>query len=265
MVQRLAELFTPPPLDWELRGDPYLWADLANILGDTLVESPSTLRTLLERSIAGLIGSELDGDGDVLVAKYANGGLSDGRISRGFWRGTAIPMLVKRVKISAPRTHDYFAELYVAGLFGDHGWAIYFPKRDVGFDFIASKEVNGQTLLRPVQVKGLYPTEGKLDKSAYGFRGPLTAVHPDMVLAMPFFAASGRGVAPACVAYMPVPQASKDSPIRCQPARLIKGIPQPRVIFAKFFDQAGLIALEDPAWADQLEEQAPLLNRHPGL
>lgn len=36
---------------------------------------------------------------------------------------------------------DFFAELYVAGILGDAGWSIYFPKRDVGFDFIITKEV----------------------------------------------------------------------------------------------------------------------------
>lgn len=251
MPQRLAELFTPPPLDWGLRGDPYLWEELAALLGDTLVDSPLALRTLVERSITALTGADLGCEGEVLVPKYAHGGLSDGRISRSFWRDTAIPLLVKRIKHAAPRTHDYFAELYVAGLFGDHGWAVYFPKRDVGFDFVASKEINGVTVLRPVQVKGLYPTEVKLDKNVYGFRGPLTAVHRDMVLAMPFFAATGRGAAPACIAYMPLPLARQGKQFRSEPARLRNGIPSPRRDYTRFFDQDGLLALEDPAWQER--------------
>lgn len=101
---------------------------------------------------------------------------------------------------------DYFAELYVAGIFGDAGWSVYFPKRDVGFDFVASKEVEGGVLLRPVQVKGLYPTKLKKDKVTYGYQGELTAVHPAMVLALPFFAAHERGAAPEQVAYMPFSQ-----------------------------------------------------------
>lgn len=81
---------------------------------------------------------------------------------------------------------DYFAEIYVAGIFGDARWSVYFPKRDVGFDFIVSKEIKGSVLLRPVQVKGLYPTKEKKDKLPYGYQGDLTAVHPEMVLAIPF-------------------------------------------------------------------------------
>jgi hypothetical protein len=46
-----------------------------------------------------------------------------------------------------PHQRDYFAELYVAGLMGDTGWAVYFPKRDVGFDFIAVRNVEGTTLV----------------------------------------------------------------------------------------------------------------------
>ena len=55
----------------------------------------------------------------------------------------------------APATRDYFAELYVAALFGDDGWSVYFPKRDVGFDFIATKQVDNKILIRPVHVKGV--------------------------------------------------------------------------------------------------------------
>ncbi len=75
---------------------------------------------------------------------------------------------------------DYFAELYVAGLLGDNGWSIYFPMRDVGFDFIATKLLQGKVLVRPVQVKGLYPGEAKKNRNGYGYVGALTQLHSDM-------------------------------------------------------------------------------------
>jgi len=96
----------------------------------------------------------------------------------------------------APDTRDYFAELYVAGLFGDAGWAVYFPKRDVGFDFIVSKSANDEVLIRPIQVKGLYPTAAKGDKTSYGYKGELSTIHQQMVLVLPFFSANERGAAP---------------------------------------------------------------------
>ena len=60
-----------------------------------------------------------------------------------------VSFLDYEIQMSAPDTRDYFAELYVAGIFGDAGWSVYFPKRDVGFDFIVSKSVDDEILIKP--------------------------------------------------------------------------------------------------------------------
>lgn len=152
--------------------------------------------------------------------------------------------------MTSPDTRDYFAELYVAGVFGDAGWSVYFPKRDVGFDFVVSRSLGATTLLRPVQVKGLYPTSEKTDKTFYGYNGKLTATHPDMVLALPYFSATERGVAPACIAYMPFPllRARTRGGFRCVPAKFSGGIPTARRDFGAYFGEVGLAALADPLW-----------------
>jgi hypothetical protein len=149
----------------------------------------------------------------------------------------------------APATRDYFAELYVAALFGDAGWCVYFPKRDVGFDFIATKEVRGEILLRPVQVKGRFPTPEKTDKPLYGFRGELTAIHADMVLALPYFHRD-RPHSPECCAFMPRDQFKAPSAggMRCEPASFIGGHTTPRRDFAKYFDERGLSRVESEDW-----------------
>ena len=67
---------------------------------------------------------------------------------------------------------DYFAELYAAGLIGDNGWNVYFSKRDIGFDFIATKSIEGSVLIRPVPVKDLYPSEAKKTKPDMGMSEP---------------------------------------------------------------------------------------------
>jgi hypothetical protein len=145
---------------------------------------------------------------------------------------------------------DYFAELYVAGIFGDAGWAVYFPKRDVGFDFVVSKEVSGSILLRPVQVKGLYPTSVKKDKPTYGYQGDLSAVHPEMVLVLAFFAAHERGVAPEQIAYMPFAQlrGRARGGLRCVPSKFISGHAIPRESYEGYFGAAGLLSLEQTSW-----------------
>jgi len=146
---------------------------------------------------------------------------------------------------------DYFAELFVAGRFADAGWNVYFPHRDKGFDFIASKETDaGDYLIRPVQVKGKYPTKEKADKTVYGYVGRLSTLHQEMVLAIPFFSRDAAEV-PTCVAYLPRGIIRTHSRgFRCQPASFRNGLPAPRRDYAKFFDKDGLAMLEAPAWKD---------------
>jgi len=146
---------------------------------------------------------------------------------------------------------DYFAELYVAGRFADAGWNIYFPHRDMGFDFIVSKPdgKEGQ-IIRPVQVKGKYPAEEKGDKAIYGYVGRLSQLHPEMVLAIPFFSRQSPAM-PTCVAYMPISLIRKHSRgFRCQPTSFKSGVAFPRRDYAKFFDENGLHLLEEPSWKD---------------
>ena len=163
--------------------------------------------------------------------------------------------------ISAPEVHDYFAELYVAGRFADAGWNVYFPHRDAGFDFIVSKphaEV-GQ-LIRPVQVKGKYPTGEKGDKIVYGYVGRLSQTHPEMVLAIPFFSNEGPS-APTCVAYMPLKIVRPHQRgFRCEPASFHKGSAVPRRDYAKFFNDRGLALLEMLDWKDS---QVSVASRRP--
>lgn len=142
------------------------------------------------------------------------------------------------------KTRDYFAEMYVAGVMADAGWNIYFPHRDQGFDLIATLPTDGGTIVRPVQVKGKYPTEGKTDKARYGYVGKLTAFHEDMVLAIPLFEGMSDP-APTHIAWMPrheIKPMSGDR-WRCEPARFVGGHPEPRPGLAFYFGAPGLLRL----------------------
>jgi hypothetical protein len=144
---------------------------------------------------------------------------------------------------------DYFAELYVAGLLADAGWNVYFPHRDRGMDFIISKTGrDGQEIIRPVQVKGKYPEPTKTDKALYGYVGSLNQIHPQMVLAIPFFETSNTGPA-LLIAYMPW---SKIKPhqrgYRCEPAIFRGGAPKPRRDFQSYFDANGIAQIERDEW-----------------
>ena len=146
-------------------------------------------------------------------------------------------------------TRDYFAELYVAGLMADAGWNIYFPHRDRGLDFIASKTGrDGLEVLRPVQVKGKYPSRGKTDKTVYGYVGGLNQIHPEMVLAIPYFGSAAPGPA-LYVAYMPRTRIRSGARgFRCEPAQFRGGVPIPRREYRRYFDQEGLRRLEESDW-----------------
>src|ERR1700733_13921194 len=146
------------------------------------------------------------------------------------------------------KVSDYFAELHVAGRHADAGWDIYFPHRDKGFDFVISKVVHGAPILRPVQVKGKYPSGEKTDKSVYGYVGKLTRTHPEMVLAIPSFSASSPHT-PVYIAFMPWASVKPHSRgIHCQPATYRGGEPKPRRKFEKFFDEDGIKRMDSLAW-----------------
>lgn len=150
-------------------------------------------------------------------------------------------------KGKAPATRDYFAELYVAGLMGDRKWNVYFPKRDDGFDFVATKVVGGGTVIRPVQVKGLYPTREKLDKVAYRWTGRLSQTHPSMILALVYFSPDHETPAPECVAFMPFSMLKPTSKggWRVEPVSLKAGKVIPRKSYVGYFGKIGMQYFEN--------------------
>lgn len=160
-------------------------------------------------------------------------------------------------RIAAPQTRDYFAEMYVAGVLADAGWNIYFPRRDQGFDFIITKLVGQEMLVRPVQVKGKYPQAGKTDKATFGYAGRMTQLHPDMVLAIPFFSSDGSP-APKFTAYLPrgqIRQRQNDPELYFAfPAYFASGEPGMRRDYGKFFDHRGVALLEAASWAGEQPE-----------
>jgi hypothetical protein len=100
-------------------------------------------------------------------------------------------------------------------------------------------------------VKGKYPTAEKGDKNVYGYVGKLNQLHPDMVLAIPFFGSNERSPA-LHVAYMPFSRLRKQTTRgwRCEPCSFMSGVPRPRRDFARFFDEAGLEAVGRTDWSE---------------
>ena len=145
---------------------------------------------------------------------------------------------------------DYFAEMYVAGLLADAGWNIYFPRRDKGFDYVVTLETEEHVIVRPVQVKGKYPEDGKKDTKTYGFSGHLSLLHPDMALILVYFQLGATEGTPQQIAYMPRNQVrtKEGGGYRCVPSSLRSGIVTPRREFADYFDGPGLSAMGGENW-----------------
>lgn len=112
-------------------------------------------------------------------------------------------------------------------------------------------------MFRPVQLKGKYPIAEKRDVVTYGYVGDLSELHPEMVLAIPFFANDAREI-PTCVAYMPrtLIRATTRG-FRCEPATLKKAVAASRRDYAQFFNDAGLQLVERPDWARMTLAGAP--------
>lgn len=103
----ISDLFRDEPVQWGLRGDPYLWRDMRERLG--AVACPDTadeLATIVEATFQELTGRPITHPDHFYVEKYSHGGMSSGGITPSFWRDTAIPLLRRRHAEACPPHHE---------------------------------------------------------------------------------------------------------------------------------------------------------------
>jgi hypothetical protein len=94
---KLSRLFQDKPQQWGLRGDPYLWDEMAATLKERAYPATEQeLAALLEQTYAQLTGAPLSNREPVYVERYSHGGMSSGYVSPQFWAETAIPMLIEK-------------------------------------------------------------------------------------------------------------------------------------------------------------------------
>ena len=115
MVRRVSPfsaLFKPEPIQWGLRGDPFLWRAMARALSSRpFPDTDDQLDALVEEEFERLTGSPLPRQKAILdtdsiyVKHYARGGMSSGQISPHFWRVTALPLLRSRLMIVRDRAN----------------------------------------------------------------------------------------------------------------------------------------------------------------
>ncbi len=93
----IADLFQAKPVQWGLRGDPYLWDAMQNHFAQTpLPHSAEQVAQLLAQAFETLTGQPITAEKHFFVEQFAHGGMSGGIVSPQFWRETAVPLLQAR-------------------------------------------------------------------------------------------------------------------------------------------------------------------------
>lgn len=100
-VKSVSTIFDLEPLQWGLRGDPFLWEYLKEQFQDMLLPySPQALREDILRTFSTLTGALPATEEDYFVEQFApiHVGMSTGWLSGDFWLNTAIPLLMRRLE-----------------------------------------------------------------------------------------------------------------------------------------------------------------------
>jgi hypothetical protein len=96
-METVGDLFKSEPQQWALRGDPYLWRDLARVFRPVpLPDSVGTLKAMLEAAFLALTAHPINAAEVFCVERYARGGMSSGQVAPDFWRQTGFPLLLAR-------------------------------------------------------------------------------------------------------------------------------------------------------------------------
>jgi hypothetical protein len=95
----LAQIFENEPPHWGLRGDPYLWREMKNVLGSRAYpNTENELAFLLEQTYEQITGKSVREQDPIFVERYAHGGMSSGQVDPRFWIEMGFPLLLARYR-----------------------------------------------------------------------------------------------------------------------------------------------------------------------
>jgi hypothetical protein len=100
-MKLVADLFSPEPARWGLRGDPWVWQAMCDHLADAylppvLAEVEAMLYATFNRIVGVDLATEVEPS--VYREEFAHGGMSSGSIHLDTWRAELIPLLVDRAR-----------------------------------------------------------------------------------------------------------------------------------------------------------------------
>lgn len=93
----VSKYFEPEPLQWGLRGDPYLWRDMKQKTATTNI--PTTgheFEKLLYKLFKELTGQEPEHGKFIHVEKYRDIGMSSGVVCSDYWLDKGFSLLIQR-------------------------------------------------------------------------------------------------------------------------------------------------------------------------
>lgn len=93
----VGDLFHERPEQWGLRGDPYLWDELLEVLANvTLPSDRDEIESILDTAFKNATGTSLAFLDEIEIRRFAHGGMSSGGISGSFWREKGFPLVIER-------------------------------------------------------------------------------------------------------------------------------------------------------------------------
>ena len=90
-----SSIFAVAPETWGLRGDPYFWEYLRDLIDEKEIKAGDDIEALVKDEYFALSGKEMTGEtGDfVRIERFAHGGMSSGGLSGQWWLNNGIPLL----------------------------------------------------------------------------------------------------------------------------------------------------------------------------
>jgi hypothetical protein len=94
---KIAIIFEEEPIQWGLRGDPFLWRELKERLKEIeMPKTPELLKKLIEKEYEEATGYPITHNENFGIERFRSHGMSSGGIAPEFWVTTAIPLLISR-------------------------------------------------------------------------------------------------------------------------------------------------------------------------
>jgi hypothetical protein len=94
---KVSEIFEDEPIQWGLRGDPFLWRELKEVFKDIdMPDTPQELQALIEAKYEIAAGHPTSDQKHFGIERFRSHGMSSGGISPEFWVNSGIPLLVSR-------------------------------------------------------------------------------------------------------------------------------------------------------------------------